>query len=181
MTESDVFAEDKLFATLDPVTRSTNTPNGTEILVTDTVGFVNKLPHDLVDAFRSTLEEAKFADVLVHVVDASSDQSEMQFKVALDVLSSLGAGEKKRILALNKIDIVEDNNVPFFDNEKVVEISAVTGEGLDKLYAAIEEILQEGTEEIEVIVPYANGALSNFIHQNAEVISQEFIHEERNS
>ncbi len=102
MTESDVFAEDKLFATLDPVTRSTNTPNGTEILVTDTVGFVNKLPHDLVDAFRSTLEEATFADVLVHVVDASSDQSEMQFKVALDVLSSLGAGEKKRILALNK-------------------------------------------------------------------------------
>jgi len=175
MTSSDVFAEDKLFATLDPVTRSMDLPNGTEMLVTDTVGFINKLPHDLIDAFRSTLEEAVFADILVHVVDASSPEMMMQFDVAKNVLNSLGAGEKKRIVALNKMDLADEDNIPLFENgETVIHISAIEKTGFDNLFDEIEKILNESTEVIEITVPYANGTLSNFIFENSEVIEQDY-------
>ena len=175
ITSSDVFAEDKLFATLDPVTRSMDLPNGTEMLVTDTVGFINKLPHDLIDAFRSTLEEAVFADILVHVVDASSPEMMMQFDVAKNVLNSLGAGEKKRIVALNKMDLADEDNIPLFENgETVIHISAIEKTGFDNLFDEIEKILNESTEVIEITVPYANGTLSNFIFENSEVIEQDY-------
>jgi len=175
ITQSDVFAEDKLFATLDPVTRSMKLPNGTEILVTDTVGFINKLPHDLIDAFRSTLEEAVFADILVHVADASSPEMMMQFNVARQVLDSLGAGEKKSIVALNKIDLADEDNLPLFDNgETVVRISATEKTGFEKLFDKIEKLLNENTKVIEVIIPYSNGTLANFIFENAEIIEQEY-------
>ncbi len=175
ITQSDVFAEDKLFATLDPVTRSMELPNGTEILVTDTVGFINKLPHDLIDAFRSTLEEAVFADILVHVVDGSSPDMIMQFNVAKRVLDSLGAGEKKRIVALNKIDLADENNLPLFESgEKIVHISATERIGFEKLFDEIQKILNEDKKIIGVIVPYSNGSLSNYIFKNAEVIKQEY-------
>jgi len=121
LTQSDVTVEDKLFATLDPVTRSMELPNGNEILVTDTVGFINKLPHDLIDAFRSTLEEAVHADILVHVVDGSSPEMMMQFSVAKSVLDSLGAGEKKSIVALNKIDMADEENLPLFEKHQPFE------------------------------------------------------------
>jgi len=175
ITQSDVFAEDKLFATLDPVTRSMELPNGTEVLVTDTVGFINKLPHDLIDAFRSTLEEAVFADILVHVADASSPEMMMQFSVARQVLDSLGAGEKKSIVALNKIDLADEDNLPLFDNgETVVRISATEKTGFEKLFEEIEKLLNENTKVIEVIIPYSNGTLANFIFENAEIIEQEY-------
>ena len=176
ITQSDVNAEDKLFATLDPVTRSMALPNGTEILVTDTVGFINKLPHDLVDAFRSTLEEAVFADILVHVVDSSSPEMMMQFNVAKQVLDSLGAGEKKRIIALNKTDIADENNMPLFDRgETVVQISATQKTGFTVLFDEIEKILNEGMKIIEVTVPYSKGTLSNFIFDNSEILEKEYI------
>ncbi|MEX1376136.1 MAG: GTPase HflX [Eubacteriales bacterium] len=175
ITSSDVTAEDKLFATLDPVTRSMTLPKGTEILVTDTVGFINKLPHDLIDAFRSTLEEAVFADILVHVVDGSSPEMEMQFDVAKKVLESLGAGDKKRIIALNKMDLAEEDNIPLFEEgEIVVHISATQKTGFDKLFDEIEKILHENTKVIETVVPYANGTLSNYIFENAEIIEKEY-------
>lgn len=175
ITQSDVFAEDKLFATLDPVTRSMELPNGTEILVTDTVGFINKLPHDLIDAFRSTLEEAVFADILIHVVDSSSPEMMMQFSVARKVLDSLGAGEKKSIVALNKIDLADESVLPLFDKgETVVRISATEKIGFDKLFEEIEKILNENTKVIEVTIPYSNGTLANFIFENAEIMEQEY-------
>lgn len=175
ITESDVFAEDKLFATLDPVTRSMELPNGNEILVTDTVGFINKLPHDLIDAFRSTLEEAVFADILVHVVDSSSPEMMMQFSVATKVLDSLGAGEKKSIVALNKIDLADESVLPLFDKgETVVRISATEKTGFQDLFEEIEKIFNENTKIIEVIIPYSNGTLANFIFENAEIIEQEY-------
>ena len=175
ITQSNVFAEDKLFATLDPVTRSMTLPNDTEILVTDTVGFINKLPHDLIDAFRSTLEEAVHADILVHVVDGSSNEMMMQFEVARKVLDSLGAEKKKRIIALNKIDLANEDDLPLFDpGENIVHISATEKIGLDKLFAEIEKILNEDKKVIEVVVPYSNGALSNYIFENAEIIEQDY-------
>lgn len=175
ITKSNVNAEDKLFATLDPVTRSMSLPNGTEILVTDTVGFINKLPHDLVDAFRSTLEEAVHADILIHVVDSSSPEMMMQFNVAKQVLDSLGAGDKKRIVALNKIDIADQDNLPLFDHgETVVRISAFNGTGLDKLFSEIETILNENTKVIEITIPYSKGTLSNYVFDNAEIIEKEY-------
>lgn len=175
LTSSNVMVEDKLFATLDPVTRSMELPNGTEILVTDTVGFINKLPHDLIDAFRSTLEEAVFADILVHVVDASSDEMMMQFEVATNVLNSLGAGDKKRLVALNKMDLAQDKPIELFeDGEKIVHISATERTGFDKLFEEIETILNEDTKVIEVVVPYSDGTLSNYIFENAEVIEKEY-------
>ena len=176
VTKSSVDAEDKLFATLDPVTRSMYLPNGTEILVTDTVGFINKLPHDLIDAFRSTLEEAVFADILIHVVDSSSPEMMMQFNVAKQVLDSLGAGEKKRIIALNKSDIADEDNMPLFDiGETVVQISATEKTGFDRLFDEIEKILNESTKVIEVTVPYSKGTLSNFIFDNGEILEKDYI------
>lgn len=175
LTQSDVMAEDTLFATLDPITRSMTLPNGAEILVTDTVGFINKLPHDLIDAFRSTLEEAVFADILVHVVDASSDEMLMQFDVATNVLTSLGAGNKKRIIALNKMDLAEDKTMPLFDDgEILVPISAINRQGFDALFEQIEIILNEGTKIIEITIPYAKGTLSSYIFENTEVIESDY-------
>ena len=176
LTRSDVMAEDKLFATLDPVTRRFSLPEGRTVLAVDTVGFINKLPHDLVDAFRSTLEEAVYADVLIHVMDASSPQMMMHYKVVNEVLASLGAGEKPRVIALNKSDISDDEHM-MKPNERAVRISALTGEGIDELLGEVEELLNEGEQEIDVVIPYAHGALASKLFDGAsKVIESE--HEE---
>ncbi len=176
LTKSDVMAEDKLFATLDPVTRRFDLPEGRSVLAVDTVGFINKLPHDLVDAFRSTLEEAAYADVLVHVVDASSAQMMMHYKVVNEVLSSLGAGEKPSVIALNKSDIADDDQIMFLKDENAVKVSALKGEGIDDLLAAVEELLREGEEEVDVVIPYEYGALSSKLFDGAsKVIVQEYV------
>jgi len=107
LCESNVLAEDKLFATLDPTTRSFRLSDGREALLIDTVGFIRKLPHELVEAFKSTLEEAVYADMLIHVVDASNEEAEEQVKVVNDILESLGAANKPVIMALNKMDMVK--------------------------------------------------------------------------
>ena len=173
LTQSDVFAEDKLFATLDPVTRRLVLPGGREVLLTDTVGFISKLPHDLVDAFRSTLEEAVFADVLLHVVDASSPDMELQYKVAETVLNELGAGEKPKLVVLNKIDMVEE--VPQMTSEdKVIGVSAMNHSGFETLLAHVEEALNEGLVEAELLIPYDRSEVANLIFETSEVIKQEY-------
>ncbi|MCK5130090.1 MAG: GTPase HflX [Clostridiales bacterium] len=174
LTDADVTAEDKLFATLDPVTRKYELPEGRSILVVDTVGFINKLPHDLVDAFRSTLEEVLYADLLIHVVDASSDQMVMHYDVAREVLDSLGAGDKKTIVALNKSDIAQDD-VTLLSQDNCFKISAKANEGISELLYAIEEVLNQDEEEIDTLIPYANGALSSKIFDGAsKIISKEY-------
>lgn len=175
LTEADVTAEDKLFATLDPVTRRLELPSGRAILVVDTVGFINKLPHDLVDAFRSTLEEVSYANILVHVVDSSSEQMIMHYKVATEVLHSLGAGDKKTIVALNKSDIADDDQV-MLTEEKCIRISAKNNTGIDELLETISDMLDEDETEIDVVVPYENGAVASKIFDGASnIIEQEYV------
>ena len=177
LTQADVTVEDKLFATLDPVTRRFELPEGRLILIVDTVGFINKLPHDLVDAFRSTLEEAKYADILVHVVDLSSPEMIMNYEVANQVLNQLGAGDKKTITALNKSDIADESQM-MLTHENCIRISAETGSGIDELLAAIQNLLDEDEVEIDIIVPYANGAVASKLFDGASrVIKQEYVEE----
>lgn len=155
MSGSDVLAKDQLFATLDPVTRKVR--HGLTYLVSDTVGLINKLPHDLINAFASTLEEAANADLLLHVVDSSSTYSQVQMGVVHDLLTQLGADDLPRITVYNKWDqtVLDDD----FLDPGSVRISAVTGAGLDQLYAAIEQSLTSADEERTFTIPYDKGAL----------------------
>ena len=142
--------EDQLFATLDPTTRSRKLPSGQEILLTDTVGFIRKLPHHLIDAFKSTLEEAKYADLILHVVDASNPQMDEQMYVVYETLQRLEAMDKPVVTAFNKMDrIGESLTVRDFKADRIVQVSAKTGEGLEALLQAIEEILREQKIYIE--------------------------------
>ena len=173
---TDVFAEDKLFATLDPTTRSLTLQDGREVLLTDTVGFIRKLPHELVEAFKSTLEEAVYADMLIHVVDASSEEAEEQIAVVNDLLRSLGALDKPVILALNKMDLAgEQGRMPVAEaGDRVFEISAATGQGLDKLLEGIASLMPADEINVEVLAPYDAGWVLPYIHQNGRVLSQDY-------
>ena len=134
LTGAEILAEDKLFATLDPTTRVLELDDGQQILLTDTVGFIRKLPHHLVEAFKSTLEEAKYADYIIHVVDASNSQAEMQMEVVYNTLRELGASGKKIVITLfNKQDLVTESDLrdPYADY--VIKCSAKTGQGLNEL------------------------------------------------
>jgi len=177
LSGSSVDAEDKLFATLDPVTRKLSFADGGEMLITDTVGFVSKLPHDLVDAFRSTLEEAMFADILIHVVDASSPQMMMQYSVAEEVLRSLEKEQKQRIIVLNKMDKLDKPVYINAPGTRVVEISALTGRGVDELMRVLSEVALGGGKEVELLLPYSQTALSAYLHNNAKVNSEEYTEE----
>ncbi len=152
LTDSDVLAEDKLFATLDPVVRQLTLPNGTGCLVSDTVGFINKLPHDLIQAFHSTLEEVKEADLILHVVDTACPYYEVQMRVVEDVLSSLNALDTPRINVFNKID--REDCLPCKRNGSV-KISAREGTGIDALLALIEEKLHATSTKVDLLVPYS--------------------------
>ncbi|MHB1314883.1 MAG: GTPase HflX [Christensenellales bacterium] len=169
LSGSSVLAEDKLFATLDPVTRSVSTPGGIAFLLVDTVGFINKLPHDLIDAFRSTLEEAVYADVLVHVVDASCSFYTTQMQVVEDVLASLGAGDKPVIVAMNKVD-----KTAVSDTRNAVAVSAETGQGLNDLLLEIEKTLLAAKYKMEYFIPYTKSAAKAFLHREAKILEEEF-------
>ena len=151
LSGAEALAEDKLFATLDPVIRRAVLPSGMECLLSDTVGFINKLPHDLVNAFRSTLEEVTGADLILHVVDASSPYFDVQMKVVEDVLTGLGAGDTPRINVFNKCDLPGCTPCA---RGKSVRISARTGEGLDLLRNAVEEELNRSQIRLTILVPY---------------------------
>ena len=170
LSGSEVLAEDKLFATLDPVARRVNFGSG-EFLLIDTVGFINKLSHDLVDAFRATLEETRHADLLLHVVDASSDSQTQQMEVVCDVLDQLGAGGKPILTVFNKCDI-SDKSTPVNDS---VNVSAVTGMGIDDLKSAVNRQLTLARVGISVLLPLDSGALVSFIYANGQVRECEYL------
>jgi GTP-binding protein HflX len=163
LSGADVFAEDKLFATLDTVTRKIKLPSAREALLTDTVGFIEKLPHELVSAFKSTLEEVKYADVLVHVIDVSNEAHELQENIVEEVLASLGAGDKRVIKAYNKADQVETK---FSNKNGVCFISAKTGEGLPELLHTLDEVLMPRMQAFALAVPYSRGDVQSFITKN---------------
>ncbi len=169
LSNSDVLAEDKLFATLDPVVRSITLPNGTPCLISDTVGFINKLPHELVQAFRSTLEEVRDADLILHVVDASCPYYEVQMRVTEQVLESLGAGNTPYIEVYNKCDLPDA--VPG-RRENAVPISARTGRGLDALLARVEQELNRSQERVELVIPYDRYDAVRVLHEIGTVLSE---------
>jgi GTPase len=176
LSGSDVFAENKLFATLDPTTRSLKLPDDREVLLVDTVGFIRKLPHDLIEAFKSSLEEAVSADILLHVVDASTEEAGVQIQVVNSILEGLGAINKPIALVLNKIDVrKEESRIPISNPQgKVFEISALTGQGLEGLLEGISQMIPKENIEVNVLVPYTAGWVIPFIHENGEVISEEY-------
>ncbi len=173
---SSVFVEDKLFATLDPSARKLILADGREAVLIDTVGFIRKLPHDLIEAFKSTLEEAVHADMLLHVVDASSDNATMQIGVVERLLEDLGASTKSTILVLNKQDIVtQGGRINSMGYTSVCEISAFTGNGIPQLLETITEGFKERLREINLLVPYNDGWVMAYIYENGRVIEQEYL------
>jgi GTP-binding protein HflX len=174
LTGAGVPAEDKLFATLDPTTRRLVLPNNEVVLLTDTVGFIRRLPHHLVAAFRATLEEVTEADLLLHVVDVSNPDYPDQVKAVEDVLASLGAGEKPAILVFNKVDRLNAEEpwlVPA--GRPAVAVSALTGQGLDELRRLIMEVLRDQRVRREFLVPYRRGDVLNLLYEKGEVLRRE--------
>ena len=175
LTGSEVLSEDKLFATLDPTTRAAELPDGQQILFTDTVGFINKLPHNLVDAFRSTLEEAGYSDIILHVIDASDPQAELHRKVVYDTLADLGITDKPVITVWNKADLVEEGALfRDFSADASLKISAKTGEGVDDLYREIAEVLKKSRVYIDEVIPYRDAARVAEIRRQGQLISEEY-------
>jgi GTP-binding protein HflX len=165
LTGAGVLAEDKLFATLDTTTRRVETEGGISILFTDTVGFIQKLPHGLIKAFRATLEEASYADILVHVVDASNPAREEQMRVVYNTLNDLKCGDKPVVTVFNKTDLPVDLPLPGDKLSRVrIPISAKTGVGVDKLVDEVQEIAKEFKHSIRVLIPYAKGAVLGVVH-----------------
>lgn len=175
LTGAGVRSEDMLFATLDPTTRNLKLLNGEEILLTDTVGFIRKLPHHLVDAFRSTLEEAKYADLILHVVDAASEEAETQMYVVYETLRQLGIKEKMVITVFNKQDLPEANRViKDLKADKTVRISAKTGEGTTDLLYQIEEALKENKILIEKVFGYAEANKLAPVRKYGQIVKEEY-------
>lgn len=177
LTGADTFVEDKLFATLDPTTRKVTLPEGHKILLTDTVGFIRKLPHDLVDAFRSTLEETVLSDFLVHVLDISHPEAPEQYRITMEVLDELGAGEKPMILVFNKTDLVTntaDNLSIELENPDALYISAKTGEGLDRVFEEIEKLLNKDKQVVSLLIPTDRYDLISMIHREGTVLEEEY-------
>lgn len=175
LTDAGVLQEDKLFATLDPTTRCLELEGGAQILLTDTVGFIRKLPHHLIEAFRSTLEEAKYADVILHVVDAASAQMEQQMFVVYDTLANLGVTDKTVVTLFNKQDkILEKETLRDFKADYTLEISAKTGEGLNALKMVLEKILQDKNILIERVYPYDKAGLIQLIRRHGQLLEEEY-------
>lgn len=174
LTGARVLSEDKLFATLDPTTRVLALNDGQQILLTDTVGFIRKLPHHLVEAFKSTLEEAKYADYILHVVDAANPQAEMQMHIVYETLKELGAEGKKVITLFNKQDIAQGVQIRDFRADHTLKISAKSGEGLEELKALLGTLLAEGQLYIERLFPYQEAGKIQLIREYGQLISEEY-------
>jgi GTPase len=177
LTDADVLIEDKLFATLDPTTRKIRLPGGAEILLTDTVGFVQNLPHDLVDAFRSTLEETKYSDFIIHLIDASHPEPATCYQTTLDVLESLGCTDKPAVIVINKVDLCDDM-IPLAAIRRkdypIVSISAKTGEGIDKLLETIEQVVFDIYPVETYHLPQDRYDVLAFMRKNGSVITEDF-------
>lgn len=174
LTDAEVLAENKLFATLDTTSRALVLEDNRKILLTDTVGFIRKLPHHLVEAFKSTLEEAVEADFLLHVIDASSPQMKDNIRVVDGVLADLGAYGKPTIGVYNKSDLLSEDIAFNDDYEKNVLLSVKTGSGLDELMQAVADIAPGKKQAVTVLIPYAEGALVNELHEKQKLLSEEY-------
>jgi GTP-binding protein HflX len=175
LTDAGVLVEDSLFATLDPTTRCTETAAGRVYTMSDTVGFVRHLPHQLVEAFRSTLEEVADADLIVHVVDGSHPDPEGQLAAVREVLAEIGADKVPELVAINKADVADPHVVARLRQREPhsVVVSARTGEGIDEALAAIESELPTPAVEVAVLLPYDRGDLLSKVHEHGEVLSLE--------
>ncbi|MGE9975695.1 GTPase HflX [Coprococcus catus] len=178
LTDAKVLEEDQLFATLDPTTRNLKLPSGQEMLVTDTVGFIRKLPHHLIEAFRSTLEEAKYADLILHVVDSSNPQMDEQMYVVYETLRKLEVMNKPVITVFNKMDRRGENALlRDFQADRTVQISAKTGEGISELLCAIEQQLREQKILIERMYPYQESSRVQMIRKYGELLEEHYTEE----
>ena len=178
LTGASVLEEDKLFATLDPTTRILELPGKQQILLTDTVGFIRKLPHHLIEAFKSTLEEARYADIILHVVDAANPQREEHMHVVYDTLRQLGVQNKKIITLFNNQHKCEsEEQLRDFQADRVLSISARSGEGLERLKEVLEELLREGQIYLERLYPYDQAGKIALIRQYGEVTREEYLPE----
>ena len=178
LTEAEVLEEDKLFATLDPTTRVLELSGRQEVLLTDTVGFIRKLPHHLIEAFKSTLEEAKYADYILHVVDSSNSQREKQMHITYSTLDDLGVKDKTIITLFNKQDLrTDDDPLHDFRADYVLNISAGKDEGLEEVKTLLEDILRENKIYIERVIPYDKAGIIQSIRKHGELLSEEYVPE----
>lgn len=179
LTEAGILAEDKLFATLDTTTRKYTLPGGSEILLTDTVGFIRNLPHHLIKAFRSTLEEAVYSDLLLIIIDASDPEFASQLKVTEELLCDLGAANKPKLYVMNKCDACTNSDTlrefsSDGENTDFVSISAKTGEGIDELICKLERMLGQGKRRVKFTLPMSAGAVLNEIYSSAENVEADY-------
>lgn len=173
LTDAGVLTENKLFATLDPTSRALKLPDGRSVILVDTVGFISRLPHSLVESFKSTLEEVVYADLILNVCDASNPDYEQQIEVTLDTIKELGASDKPVLTVFNKCDLTP--NLHFFSVDRnTVRISAKTGEGLPALLEKIASMLENTRRRVKLIIPYSDGNLTSRIRNEGELISEEY-------
>lgn len=175
LTGAGVLSYDQLFATLDSTTRKFELPEGREITVTDTVGFIQKLPTTLVEAFKSTLDEITGADLVLHVVDASSDEREAQIEAVEDVLGQIGAHDVDRVEVFNKCDLLDDEEQAALRlrHPQAVLVSAETGEGIDDLVARIARVASARDAHLDIVLPYSRGDLVSLAHERCHIVSEE--------
>ncbi len=173
LTEAGVLAENKLFATLDPTSRALKLPSGVTVMLIDTVGFVRRLPHHLVEAFKSTLEEAAQADIILNVCDISSEEAQLHLSVTEELLKELGCGDTPIVSVLNKCDLLT-NNVEDINIGNSVRISARTGEGMDALLSAIEDNLPVRVKKVKLLIPFSDAGLVAEIRRVATLLSEEY-------
>lgn len=174
LTDAGIEANDRLFDTLDPTTRKKRISDTQEILLSDTVGFIRKLPHHLVSAFKATLEELVYADLLLHVVDVSDLNWQTQAETVDKVIAQLGAQDIPRVMVYNKADKCHPDVIPFFRPDEGVKISAKMGIGLDSLLEAIEKALGKGKHKVKLLIPYSEGAVLDMLHREAQVESIDY-------
>ena len=178
LTDAEVLEEDKLFATLDPTTRMLELDGHQQVLLTDTVGFIRKLPHHLIEAFKSTLEEAKYADYIFHVVDASNLQMVKQMHIVYETLDHLGVKNKKMVTLFNKMDQrTEEEPLQDFRADHILQISAANNQGLDEIKALLQEMLREDKVYIERVIPYAQAGIIQLVREKGELVSEEYVPE----
>ena len=183
LTDAGILAENKLFATLDPTTRKLKLPCGETVLLTDTVGFIRKLPHHLVKAFKSTLDEAVYADILMIVIDAHDDEAKAQLEVTETLLAELGAAGKPTIYVYNKCDLGVSSELPSYvannedPNHIVCAISAKSGQGIDTLLQKVEDIIHQGKSKVTFVIPNSEQGALNILYKNATVESVDYGYE----
>ena len=176
LTDAKVLEEDKLFATLDPTTRMLELSGRQQILLTDTVGFIRKLPHHLIEAFKSTLEEAKYADYIIHVVDASNPQRDKQMHITYETLDDLGIKDKPVVTLFNKQDLRTDEEpMHDFRADYVLNISAGRDEGLEEVKSVLEELLRDNKIYVERVIPYEKAGILQLVRTQGELVEEEYV------